>query len=506
MFAIYVVLSAVGAILIKYLRDYLNFRKYYSNLPGSKDLHPLLGNLHLFPGFGEDRLAFDHELSRLYKYFNRVWAGPFGAFLFVYHPDTVKEIIKSNAIKPRNSGGLIATSYDMGAQWIGEGLVLSNGPKWYHNRRLLTPSFHFDILKKYLEIYNDCARILLSKMDESSQTETSVDIQAVISKYALDVILRCAFSSETDCQTKPEGNEYAEALDTLQDGWMKRLLKVGQYNEFIYKLTSDGKRFYAACDVTHRHCERIITARQAELQLTSTDKPQHMTPDKKVRDFLDTLLMARDEEGQGMSLDDMRSQVDTFLCAGHDTTVSGITWTLMCLAQNPQHQELVYQEVNAVLGGEGHVSYEDLGQLKYTTQCIKEALRMHAAVPGIDRVTTQDVELNGYKVKAGTYISINIWALHNNPHVWDNPLEFQPERFDPAEVSQMDPYQFIPFSAGSRNCIGQNFALNEMKTTIAKIVQNFRLSDDQDKPAKRLMRLTMKAEGGAFVFVTPRGN
>ena len=70
----------------------------------------------------------------------------------------------------------------------------------------------------------------------------------------------------------------------------------------------------------------------------------------------------------------------------------------------------------------------------------------------------------------------------------------------------MEPYQFIPFSAGSRNCIGQNFALNEMKTTIAKIVQNFRLSDDKDKPVKRLMRLTMKAEGGAFVFVTPRGN
>lgn len=505
MFAVYVILSALGAIVIKYLRDYLNFRKYYSDLPGSKDLHPLLGNLHLIPGFGEDGLVVDHETSRLYKYFNRVWAGPFDAYVLVYHPDSVKEIIKSNAIKPRNSGGFISTSYDMGVQWIGEGLILTNGPKWYHNRRLITPSFHFDILKKYIQIYNDCARVLLSKMDESSTSNTSIDIQSVISRYTLDVILRCAFSSETDCQTKTESNEYAEAIHTLQDGWMKRLLKPGQYNEFIYKFTADGKRFYDACDVTHRHCERIIKARQAELQL-SANKTTNLTPDDKVRDFLDTLLMARDDEGKGMSLDDMRSEVDTFLFAGHDTTASGITWTLMCLAQNPRHQELVYQEVKAVLGGKGHVSYENLGQLSYTTQCIKEALRMHAAVPGVDRVTTQDVELNGYKIKAGTHIFMHIWALHNNPHVWDDPFEYRPERFAPDKVAAMDPYQFIPFSAGARNCIGQNFAMNEMKTTIAKIIQNFQLSDDKDKPVKRLKRFTMKAEAGAFVFVTPRDN
>jgi len=131
-------------------------------------------------------------------------------------------------------------------------------------------------------------------------------------------------------------------------------------------------------------------------------------------------------------------------------------------------------------------------------------LRKHAAVPGIERVTTEDIIMNGYTIKAGQRCTLHLWCLHNNSHVWDEPFEFKPERFSPENVVKMDPFQFIPFSAGSRNCIGQVFAMNEMKATIAHMIQRFQFHLDTERPIRMEISITLKAEHGAFVFASPR--
>ena len=99
---------------------------------------------------------------------------------------------------------------------------------------------------------------------------------------------------------------------------------------------------------------------------------------------------------------------------------------------------------------------------------------------------------------------LHLYQLHTNPHVWKDPLKYNPERFSPEETAKMDPYQFIPFSAGSRNCIGQHFAMNEMKLAVAQVVKQFKLETDPKKPIKRHLSLTLKADGGAFLKFSPR--
>ena len=419
--------------------------------------------------------------------------------LMAYHPDTVKEVIRAS-IKPRNSGSLLSTSYDMGISWLGEGLILSNGPRWFRNRRLLTPSFHFDILKRYMKVYNSCCDVLSERIHKFAQSGQAFDLDSLMSKHTLDIILRCAFSMESNCQVDKQLPEYASAIDELQELWMERAITPLYFFDFIFRFSTKGKRFHHLCDVAHRETEALIKKRQSDIDSKLVD-----VSERKARDFLDTLLTAKDEQGRGLTFDEIRNEVDTFLFAGHDTTASGIMWTLVSLAQHPVYQQQVYSEVNELLAdGNDDVTWEDLPRLQFTTQCIKEALRLHTAVPGIERVTTEDIVLNGHKIKSGSQVILQYWCLHHNPHVWDEPMKYKPDRFSAENVVKMDPFQFLPFSAGPRNCIGQNFALNEMKVTVARIIKKFVLTPDPRREVKPHVKLTLKSDDGAFVFASMR--
>jgi len=497
MLAVWLLLSAVCIIITKLLHDFFKFRQTMNQLPGDPT-HLLLGNLHKHPGNKEEGIKWDYDQAAKYKYFHRFWTGPFSCTLFVFHPEFFREIFKKST-KPRNLS-LLASDYDMAVPWLGEGLITSVGPHWHRNRRLITPSFHFDVLKSYIDVFNSCDAILLSKFQEFSKNPQSFDLQPLLQNYTFDVFLRCAMSMHTDVQTSTEPNDYIRTVNQLSDLSMKRPYNPLHAVEFIYKYISiNGRKFYQLCDIAHQKTEEIIKQRQQEIEndpsLKSNSKP---------RDFLDTLIRAKDDTGNGLSLEEIRNEVDTFLFAGHDTTASSLMWTFISLAKNQKYQDKIYEEVKDVLGDREEVKWEDLSKLQFTSQYIKEVLRFYTIAPGITRVTTEDIHLHGHTIPSGTDIFLQMWSLHNNPHVWEDPLEFNPERFSPERAAKMDSFQFLPFSAGSRNCIGQNFALNEMKLTVSQVVRRFTLKEDPDRPALREYVLTLKASDGAFVFAQPR--
>ena len=504
---VFFILPCVILLLLKFLHQYISYRREMNLLPGSQDLHPILGDLHNYRGQGEEGMALDFEIAKKYKYFHRFWIGPF-LTLRVYHPESIRAVVNSKPDKPRNTSRVASTIYDMVVPWLGESLLLTNGPRWHRNRRLLTPSFHFDILKNYVEVMNSCGDVCVSQLKIVSEKKMSFDIQPFITRMTRDVILRCAFSYPSNCQTDTSSNEYLDVIDELEHLWIQRIFNPILKLDLVYRFTSQGRTFHNLCASAHREAEKIIKKRLGEID--SNENNSIAGKKRKACDFLDTLLTARDEDGNGLSQQEIRDEVDTFLFAGHDTTSSGVMWTLVCLAEHQQHQDLVHAEVKDVLGDRGHgvhgghVTWEDLSRLRYTEQVVKEALRLHSPVPGVDRVSTQEIELDGYKIPAGTTLSIHLWALHHNPHVWEEPHQFHPERFHPDNMTSMDPFQFIPFFAGSRNCIGQKFAMNEMKVAVTKIIRNFRLTSDTERPARRFMGVTMKAEHGAYVFATPR--
>ncbi|WAR08012.1 CP4B1-like protein [Mya arenaria] len=199
--------------------------------------------------------------------------------------------------------------------------------------------------------------------------------------------------------------------------------------------------------------------------------------DRKRRlDFLDILLTATDEHGRGLDREEIQSEVDTFTFEGHDTTGSALAWSIYALGQNPKIQAKVYEDVTAVLGDKNHVDATDLHDFKYLPKYIKEVMRYYSPVPLIARKSAKTLVIDGYEVPPGTRVDINIYATHHNPAIWDTPEMFDPERFDADNKDGNDVFGFIPFSAGNRNCIGQVFALNEIKICLAKFVKRDSLS------------------------------
>ncbi|CAG5118710.1 unnamed protein product [Candidula unifasciata] len=487
MVAVGLVTVLAVALLSKAIK-FIKLFRYFQEFPGESSYSIISGNLHMLPKTSEGRIAYGRNNmdSKNPKYV-RFWSGPVRPSIVVYHPETVKAILKSSAPKSRGFGQI----YEHAIPWIGEGLISSNGAIWARSRRLLTPAFHFDILKPYIEVYNKAADILFEKLDQYAKSGESFDICPLLTLCTLEVILKCAMSYEGDVQRQGP-NEYAKASTELTQAWALRSRTPWLWPDFIFRLTPTGRRFYKNCDYVHKVAEEVIAKRKELIEREGRPKGRHL-------DFLDILLTARDEDGQPMTLLEIRNEVDTFMFAGHDTTAAGAPWILYCFAKHPEYQTQVQAELDEVLKGRDsdHIEWSDLPKLKMLNLCIKESFRLYPPVPFIQRLLSEPLEIGGKLLPAGTNVTIPIIHLHRNALVWEAPDEFRPERFLPENTKDRDSFAFTPFSAGSRNCIGQNFALNEEKVLIARILYRYKVElADDGPPVERMVTAVLKAEHG----------
>ncbi|XP_065191056.1 cytochrome P450 4X1-like [Sycon ciliatum] len=160
-------------------------------------------------------------------------------------------------------------------------------------------------------------------------------------------------------------------------------------------------------------------------------------------------------------------------------------WQFYYLAANPDIQQRCREEARAVLcpdGGEPVLTEQSLNSLQYITQVIKEVLRMAPPVPVFSRELQKDTMVGGYLVPSGTFCVVNIWALHHNPEIWEDPWTFNLSRFEPGgEASKLRPFSYIPFGAGPRICIGRNMAFQLLRAQVAKLLLRFKLSVPDDR-------------------------
>ncbi|XP_069101418.1 ultra-long-chain fatty acid omega-hydroxylase-like [Argopecten irradians] len=496
-----VTVSLAVVIVCKLIHSYLRYTRWvksYEQLPGSQDTHWFWGHMHLYPGPNEKGLAFQRERIQEFPLFHRIWVSYFRCVLICHHPKSVKFLLKSSEPKPTEVG----TSYVLGKTWLGDGLLLANGKRWARNRRLLTPAFHFDILQPYMTVYNEVSDILQVKIGDCCEKGEAFELFNFIGMASLDNILRCAFSYKSDCQVLGDSHPYVNAVNKLSDLWVARSLNIFHYFDFIFFLSANGRQFKKYSDYVHSVAEEVIQKRQLTLEKEGLPNGRK----SRYQDFLDILLTAKDENNVGMTPLEIRNEVDTFLFEGHDTTTSAMCWTLYSLAEHPQWQKKIQAEVDGILEGRDldFIEWSDLGKLENLTLCIKEGLRLHSPVSFIQRNTTKPFEVEGYHVPVGTSVAIQIYNLHHNPYVWDDPMEFRPERFLPENSVGRDSYAFVPFSAGPRNCIGQHFAMNEQKVTLARLLRRFTFELDPKHEVSKKIGVVMRAENGIKVFAKPR--
>lgn len=244
---------------------------------------------------------------------------------------------------------------------------------------------------------------------------------------------------------------------------------------------------------------KAIRAKQTMVAtLTDIIEKRRKNPTREY-DILNAMLEARDETGQSLSTETIVDDLQLLLFAGHDTTVSVITNMMMLLAQHPHVLTRAREEL-AAFSDDELCNLEKLKELPYLDAIIMETMRMIPPVGGVFRQTTVDTEYGGYRIPKGHAVTITPAATHSDPKLWDAPEKFEPERFLRNEHKR-EPFQHIPFGGGPRLCLGQNFAMIEMRIILSTAIRHYtwELAPDQDLTLK-LFPLPIPKSGLDLVF------
>ncbi|XP_074240565.1 cytochrome P450 4F2 isoform X3 [Saimiri boliviensis] len=372
------------------------------------------------------------QLVATYPQGFKVWMGPFIPIIRLCHPNILRSVVNASAaIAPKDE-----VFYSFLKPWLGDGLLLSSGDKWSRHRRMLTPAFHFNILKPYMKIFNESVNIMHGKWQRlASEGSARLDMFEHISLMTLDSLQKCVFSFDSHCQEKP--SEYIAAILELSALVVKRHQHLLLHSDFLYYLTPDGRRFLRACRLVHDFTDAVIQERRRTLPSQGVDDFLQAKAKAKTLDFIDVLLLSKDEDGKELSDEDIRAEADTFMFEGHDTTASGLSWVLYHLAKHPEYQERCRREVQELLKDREpkEIEWDDLAKLPFLTMCVKESLRLHPPVPAVSRCCTQDIALpDGRVIPKGVICLISVLGTHHNPTVWPDPEAGGPGSPHPASL------------------------------------------------------------------------
>jgi cytochrome P450 len=336
---------------------------------------------------------------------------------------------------------------------LGKGLITMEGEAWRQRRRTLAPSFDHQSLLAYAPIIGEVAEKLAERWTE--QAGAVVEMNHEMMATTLRVISRTMLSVDGEAMIQLVGN----AVERYQGGLRPSLLDFLGVPEWFPR---PGRRRFAhdALGEFDRAIADLIALHRR-------------APDSR-QDFLSRLLAARIEEtGEGFSDQEIRDHLVTILMAGHETTSVALSWVWYLLSQHPAAEAKLHAELDRVLAGRTP-RQEDMARLPYTRMVIEEAMRLYPPAHTMSRAALGRDEVCGQRIPRGAVIFIVPWILHRHRLLWQQPEEFDPERFRPETAQARSRFAYIPFGAGPRICIGAAFAMLEIMIVLATLAQRFR--------------------------------
>ena len=495
------------AILIIYWILILPQKRIYNALrsqgvPGEPFI-PLIGQLSdMNTARNKDALMTYHmELVRKH---GRVYILGFGPSIRVsiLEPDMIADILaRSNAeVFIRTSDNGISLRPLLGKQ----NLVMTNGLEHDRARKMLNPAFHFINLQSMVSIMTNQTTKAIDELLTLSNEKQLVDLQKEIQSMTLTIIASCAFGNGFENMTN--GKEIvSRAFTVVLDAVLYRVLHLIDRIPIISRLPFWNKPIVdKGCREVTAFVERIINER----------RHGRSTSQCSSADILDLLLSAVDDDGKPFNDQEIKDQALTFVFAGHETTANLITWTMYVLMTNKEVWRACREEVDRVLPDDIEPTYENLNELVVCEAILKETLRFYPPAPIYTRQCTREyiIGSNGHwqlRIPVGTTVALNIYALHRDAEFWPRPLEFDYTRWmrDPVtglKPTLAHPFCYLPFGAGPRNCIGQNFALIEAKIIVAMLVQRCDFEMEPDQKITPDIRITMRSKYGLRARVNRR--
>lgn len=369
------------------------------------------------------------------------------------------------------------------APLLADGLFGVEGPAWRSQRRLMAPVFTPAAMDGFLPIFTRVAED--SAVAWEAQAPGVIDVAAGATRATFDVISRALFSAEHGLA----GDEAAKHVAAMcaQAGRIGLVTLLGLTAFDPSRPARAGRRAEAFLS---ERLAAFIAARQ-----TDPSPPA---------DFMTRLLAAfavdhPPKEAAKLAL----SNAVTFLLAGHETTANALTWTLYLLSEQPQAQAWAAEEAREALAGGGGPQ-DVLDRLVYLRWVLEEALRLYPPAPRIERQAVGDDRLGDLAVKKGDYIGVWPWVLHRHEALWDNPDAFDPERFAPQAKAAQHRFQYIPFGAGPRVCIGAQFATAEALLMLTEWLARFAFAPVPGHRVEVTSDIALRPQGGMPLQVTLR--
>jgi len=363
--------------------------------------------------------------------------------------------------------------------FLGAGLLTNDGSFWKSQRKLIQPSFHTQYIRNYADTMVHYTNHMLADWQVGDVRE----IEHEMMKLTLNIATKTLFNVEVGYY-----DNMADAITEMQHEGVKMLkspLKLPHWMPTLQNMKI--KRLNAVVDDI---VYDIIQKREA-------------SGDVEQGDLLSMLMASRDEDGNGISLQQLRDEVLTLFVAGHETTALTLSWLFYLLAENPHVQQRLYEEIDTTLGTRT-ITIEDLRKMPYLKMVIDETLRLYPVGWLFPRFSAQDTRIGGYDIKQGDMVLMSPYVLHRDPRWFANPEQFDPERFSEENAKSIGKYHYLPFGGGPRVCVGNSFAMMELQIVVATIAQNYRLELMPNQRIEIEPLVTMRPKFGINMRLNPR--
>ena len=392
--------------------------------------------------------------------------------VYVMAPDLIRTVLLDDA-DSFEKGEIARRTLGPG---LGDSILIADGSRWRWQRRAVAALFRPERIREFLPEMIAVAERTRDRW-QAIPPGAEIDVAHEMMRTTFDVILRTMLPGRGNIDTELMERSVTSGLESISWIVALALVRAPSWVPYpgIFRTRRDRKRLHSILE------SLILEARQ--------------TPGKG-DDLLSHLMNATDPEtGKSMNTIDVRNNLMTFITAGHETTALALTWTLYLLSLNPEIEERVRGEIAAVTGG-GPVRPRHIDELVYTNQVIQESMRLYPPAALIARAARRDIVLDDEQIRAGSTVYVPVYAVHRHEKLWSEPDRFDPSRFEPEAAKAIDRFCYLPFGAGPRTCIGQNFAQMEAVAVMASLLRSFRLTLRPGHRPEPRLRVTLRPAGG----------
>lgn len=390
--------------------------------------------------------------------------------IMLNHPRHAQHVYRDHHARYGKTGPF----WDLTRTLLGNGLPVSEGKTWRHQRRMIQPQFHRERVAILIDQLAHAIGDSMASWDALVATGDPIDVGAAVNRVAMHAIVRVIFGAELDPHDADEiSGAVGHAFDFILRGMLLKSLPPW--------LPVPGRRRYlTAIRTIDRHIFRLIELRRC----TETDGT----------DLLTSLVESVDAEtGERMTDLQLRDEIVAMFLAGYETVASMVTFAIDLLARHPDHARAVRDEIREVIG-ERELTPADLPRLGITLAVLQETLRLHPPVFFLPRQALVDDEIDGFAIPAGTIVAPVVHVIHRHPDVWEQPERFDPGRFTAPRAGR-HPLAWMPFGTGQRQCIGKEVALLEGRLILARILQHYELAPISAVPPRAHLGATARPGG-----------